>query len=87
MGHPKSRSGQQRWDLYLSRSSACMQPPFTSYTTIHEGNAFADTMNDQQVEPVIENQHFLLVTLLLCNACAMEALPLFLDRQVSFMGR
>lgn len=25
-------------------------------------------------------QHFLLVTLLLCNAAAMEALPLFLDR-------
>jgi hypothetical protein len=30
--------------------------------------------------PLISNQHFLLVTLLLCNACAMEALPLFLDR-------
>jgi len=30
--------------------------------------------------PVVANQHFLLVTLLLCNACAMEALPLFLDR-------
>lgn len=30
--------------------------------------------------PVIKNQHLLLVTLLLCNACASEALPLFLDK-------
>jgi metal transporter CNNM len=29
---------------------------------------------------LIRNQHFLLVTLLLCNAASMEALPLFLDR-------
>ncbi|KAK9086708.1 hypothetical protein Syun_029102 [Stephania yunnanensis] len=30
--------------------------------------------------PVVQKQHQLLVTLLLCNAVAMEALPLFLDR-------
>lgn len=33
-----------------------------------------------KVAPLLENTHFLLVTLLLCNACAMEALPLLLDR-------
>jgi len=32
------------------------------------------------IMPIVSNQHFLLVTLLLCNAMAMEALPLFLDR-------
>eukprot|EP00882_Tetradesmus_deserticola_P024368 GHRQ01026629.1.p1 GENE.GHRQ01026629.1~~GHRQ01026629.1.p1 ORF type:complete len:237 (+),score=110.85 GHRQ01026629.1:423-1133(+) len=32
------------------------------------------------IAPLIRNAHFLLVTLLLCNACAMEALPLFLDK-------
>jgi metal transporter CNNM len=32
------------------------------------------------IAPVIANEHFLLVTLLLCNAAANEALPLFLDR-------
>lgn len=32
--------------------------------------------------PVIANQHLLLVTLLLCNAGAMEALPVLLDRLV-----
>ncbi|XP_028762205.1 DUF21 domain-containing protein At4g14240-like [Neltuma alba] len=30
--------------------------------------------------PVIQKQHQLLVTLLLCNACAMEALPIYLDK-------
>ncbi|KDD74596.1 hypothetical protein H632_c1196p0, partial [Helicosporidium sp. ATCC 50920] len=29
---------------------------------------------------VVAHPHYLLATLLLCNACAMEALPLFLDR-------
>ncbi|XP_058084344.1 DUF21 domain-containing protein At4g14240-like isoform X2 [Magnolia sinica] len=30
--------------------------------------------------PVLQKQHHLLVTLLLCNACAMEGLPICLDR-------
>ena len=29
---------------------------------------------------VVSRPHYLLATLLLCNAAAMEALPLFLDR-------
>jgi hypothetical protein len=33
-----------------------------------------------KIAPIITNQHYLLVTLLLCNAVAMEALPLVLDR-------
>ncbi len=32
------------------------------------------------IEPLVKHQHYLLVTLLLCNAAAMEALPLFIDR-------
>ena len=32
------------------------------------------------VAPVLENHHLLLVTLLLTNAAAMEALPVLLDR-------
>ena len=31
---------------------------------------------------VIDKYHWMLVTLLLCNALAMEALPLFLDKVV-----
>ncbi|KAK9868498.1 hypothetical protein WJX84_001723 [Apatococcus fuscideae] len=34
----------------------------------------------QRIEPVIAKPHFLLVTLVLCNAAATEALPIFLDR-------
>lgn len=34
----------------------------------------------ERVEPVLAAPHHLLATLLLCNAGAMEALPLFLDR-------
>ncbi|KAL5713742.1 DUF21 domain-containing protein [Ranunculus cassubicifolius] len=33
-----------------------------------------------KILPVVQKQHRLLVTLLLCNACAMEALPLYLDK-------
>lgn len=34
----------------------------------------------QRIQPVLRRPHVLLVTLLVCNACAAEALPLVLDR-------
>ncbi|KAK9798172.1 hypothetical protein WJX73_006151 [Symbiochloris irregularis] len=34
----------------------------------------------QKIEPVLRRPHFLLVTLVLCNAAATEALPLVIDR-------
>ncbi len=36
----------------------------------------------EKVLPIISKRHWLLVTLLLCNASAMEALPIFLNRIV-----
>lgn len=36
----------------------------------------------KRILPVIDLHHWMLVTLLLCNACAMEALPIFLDKMV-----
>lgn len=33
-----------------------------------------------RIAPVLERQHLLLVTLLLVNAAAMEALPIFIDK-------
>ena len=36
----------------------------------------------KKIKPVLEQEHHLLVTLLLCNACALEALPIFLDKVV-----
>jgi metal transporter CNNM len=35
-----------------------------------------------KIFPVIDKHHWMLVTLLLCNACAMETLPLFLNKMV-----
>jgi metal transporter CNNM len=37
----------------------------------------------KRIFPVIDQHHWMLVTLLLCNAGAMETLPLFLDKMVS----
>ncbi|XP_043715127.1 DUF21 domain-containing protein At2g14520-like isoform X3 [Telopea speciosissima] len=38
-----------------------------------------DRKNAVKILPVVKNQHLLLCTLLICNALAMEALPIFLD--------
>ncbi|ETO18887.1 hypothetical protein RFI_18358 [Reticulomyxa filosa] len=37
----------------------------------------------KRIKPIIKNQHFLLVTLLVANAAAMESLPIFLDQLVA----
>ncbi|KAK4271367.1 hypothetical protein QN277_020071 [Acacia crassicarpa] len=42
-----------------------------------------DRQYAEKILPVVRNQHLLLVTLLLCNAAAMEALPIFLDALVA----
>ncbi|WMV20642.1 hypothetical protein MTR67_014027 [Solanum verrucosum] len=36
-------------------------------------------INMQKILPIVKNQHLLLGTLLICNAMAMETLPIFLD--------
>ncbi|XP_024979254.1 DUF21 domain-containing protein At2g14520-like [Cynara cardunculus var. scolymus] len=40
----------------------------------------------EKILPVVKRQHLLLCTLLLCNAAAMEALPIFLDGLVTALG-
>ncbi|KAK6158257.1 hypothetical protein DH2020_005571 [Rehmannia glutinosa] len=42
--------------------------------------------SDSKILPVVKNQHLLLCTLLICNAAAMEALPIFLDSLVTAWG-
>jgi len=37
----------------------------------------------ERIFPVIDRHHWMLVTLLLCNAAAMETLPIFLDKLVT----
>lgn len=45
-----------------------------------------DRKDAEKVLPVVKRQHLLLCTLLLCNAAAMEALPIFLDGLVTALG-
>ncbi|XP_030455651.2 DUF21 domain-containing protein At2g14520-like [Syzygium oleosum] len=40
----------------------------------------------EKILPVVRGQHLLLCTLLICNAAAMEALPVFLDSLVTAWG-
>lgn len=49
---------------------------------IEQNGSAEDKRNAALVRPLVEQHHFLLVTLLLTNATAMESLPLFLDRLV-----
>lgn len=45
-----------------------------------------DRIHAAKILPVVKNQHLLLCTLLICNAAAMEALPIFLDSLVTAWG-
>ncbi|KAL8136548.1 hypothetical protein V2J09_002549 [Rumex salicifolius] len=46
----------------------------------------SDRKHADKILPVVRNQHLLLCTLLICNAAAMEALPIFLDSLVTAWG-
>ncbi|CAL9119933.1 unnamed protein product [Musa acuminata var. zebrina] len=45
-----------------------------------------DRKHAAKILPVVKRQHLLLCTLLICNASAMEALPIFLDSLVTAWG-
>ncbi|CAL0313973.1 unnamed protein product [Lupinus luteus] len=45
-----------------------------------------DRKHAAKILPVVKNQHLLLCTLLICNAAAMEALPIFLDSLITAWG-
>ncbi|RZC54622.1 hypothetical protein C5167_013472 [Papaver somniferum] len=45
-----------------------------------------DREHAAKILPVVKKQHLLLCTLLICNAAAMEALPIFLDGLVTTWG-
>ncbi|XP_057542215.1 DUF21 domain-containing protein At2g14520-like [Amaranthus tricolor] len=46
----------------------------------------SDRKHAEKILPVVRNQHLLLCTLLICNAAAMEALPIFLDSLITAWG-
>ncbi|XP_010105303.2 DUF21 domain-containing protein At2g14520 [Morus notabilis] len=45
-----------------------------------------DRVYAAKILPVVKNQHLLLCSLLICNAAAMEALPIFLDGLITAWG-
>ncbi|WOL04216.1 DUF21 domain-containing protein [Canna indica] len=45
-----------------------------------------DRKHAAKIMPVVKKQHLLLCTLLICNAAAMEALPIFLDSLITAWG-
>ncbi|KAA8539964.1 hypothetical protein F0562_026656 [Nyssa sinensis] len=45
-----------------------------------------DRKNAEKILPIVKNQHLLLCTLLICNAMAMEALPIFIDALLPAWG-
>ncbi|KAM7256802.1 hypothetical protein ACFE04_012543 [Oxalis oulophora] len=47
---------------------------------LHSSGTSNQKLQAAAILPVVHKQHQLLVTLLLCNACAMEALPIYLDK-------
>ncbi|GMI73835.1 hypothetical protein like AT4G14240 [Hibiscus trionum] len=47
---------------------------------LQRSGTIAEKKQAAAILPVVKKQHQLLVTLLLCNACAMEALPITLDK-------
>ncbi|KAJ0691787.1 putative CBS domain, CNNM, transmembrane domain-containing protein [Helianthus annuus] len=47
---------------------------------LHRSGSNTEKKQAAAILPVVQRQHQLLVTLLLCNAAAMEALPIYLDK-------
>ncbi|XP_071717209.1 DUF21 domain-containing protein At4g14240-like [Rutidosis leptorrhynchoides] len=47
---------------------------------LHRSGTVKEKKQAAAILPVVQKQHQLLVTLLLCNAAAMEALPIYLDK-------
>ncbi|XP_047322259.1 DUF21 domain-containing protein At5g52790-like isoform X2 [Impatiens glandulifera] len=45
-----------------------------------------DRKNAEKIMPLVKKQHLLLCTLLICNAMAMEALPIFIDSLLPAWG-
>lgn len=61
--------------MELNAIDTCeMEPSEENYESIMERKKLFN-----KIKPVIKKKHLLLVTLLLSNAVAMEALPIFLD--------
>ncbi|CAL5438295.1 unnamed protein product [Camellia sinensis] len=58
----------------------------SSAIRVHDEMLLAASYELEKILPVVRKQHLLLCTLLICNAAAMETLPIFLDSLVTAWG-
>ena len=52
----------------------------TTLTVLRDGGTEKERRYAKRILPLVSRHHLLLVTLLLANAAAVEAMPIFLDR-------
>ena len=52
----------------------------TTLTVLRDGGTEKERRHAKRILPLVSRHHLLLVTLLLANAAAVEAMPIFLDR-------
>lgn len=67
---------------YLSIDELVMELKMQTGTPQEKKDVRIFDIQAHKVLPILHKHHHLLVTLLLCNAAAMEALPIFLDSLV-----
>eukprot|EP01139_Manchomonas_bermudensis_P001413 Amastigsp_a1935_20.p1 type:complete len:489 gc:universal Amastigsp_a1935_20:1-1467(+) len=90
------KPGSARFDLYIGVSAALilmagmvsgltmglMSLDELNLTILQNSGKPHERVYASRIRPLVKRHHLLLVTLLICNAAAAEALPIFLDRVV-----
>ncbi|PPS02957.1 hypothetical protein GOBAR_AA17714 [Gossypium barbadense] len=72
--------------LMSGLTMALMSLSLVDLEVLAESGTPTNSKHAAKILPVVGRQHLLLCTLLICNAAAMEALPIFLDSLVSAWG-
>ncbi|KAK7264528.1 hypothetical protein RJT34_32137 [Clitoria ternatea] len=94
LGHEEIPFGSVTWFVYAGISCllvlfagimsgltlGLMSLGLVDLEILQRSGSSSEKLQAAVILPVVKKQHQLLVTLLLCNAVAMEALPLYLDR-------
>ncbi|OMO92153.1 hypothetical protein COLO4_17822 [Corchorus olitorius] len=73
-------------DILLCLTLGLMSMSLVDLEVLAKSGTPRDRKHAAKILPVVKKQHLLLCTLLICNAAAMEALPIFLDGLVTAWG-
>lgn len=96
LGSADAKPGTTEFDIYIGVSCmlvliagtvsgltmGLMSLDVLNLTILQKSGTAVERVHASRIRPLVERHHLLLVTLLLCNAAAAEALPIFLDRLV-----